>query len=303
VIVLQGPRQRLDGVVLSPDGRYAACGGGTESFLVLWDVADGRQIQLNPMMGYYFRNSFTFSGDGRFLVASYPSIVRVYDASTGRVTGEASTKGKIIWALRSHPDGRLLSSASQHVHPQWQKLSTDDNLFWFDSDLQLFSTNGFRTGDRITHALAFAADGNTLVTRGSEGLSAWDVQNAEHLGHWPIEDHDRTSLTVSPNGRFAAFPHRSRLHVVDLSGQDGGTVISHAPRKRFQGAAFTPDGRHLAVVGGADTVRFWDTATWQERQAFDWGVGELRGVAFTADGLRGVAVSAKGHVVIWDQDF
>jgi WD40 repeat protein len=296
VIVLQGPRERLDGVVLSPDGRLAACAGGSEGQLLLWDITAGRRLELNPPAVPIYRTAYAFSPDGRWLATGLGHLLRIYDSTTGRLSAELHLADEVVPALRWHPAGRLLASV-----PAWGPAA-GDNLRWFDSTARMMPQKGFRTADQAVYGLAFARDGRTLVTRGTDGLNRWDVRRRRHLGHWPLADRDSSSLAASPDDRFAAVPQRSQLHVVDLTGQGGGMTVRHAPRKRFQGAAFTPDGRHLAAVGGSDAVRFWDTATWRERQSYNWGVGELRGVAFTADGLRGVAVSATGALVIWDTD-
>ena len=51
------------------------------------------------------------------------------------------------------------------------------------------------------------------------------------------------------------------------------------------------------------TVKFYDTETWQMTQAFDWGIGRLRSVAFSPDGMLAAAGGDKGKVVVWDVDF
>jgi hypothetical protein len=49
-------------------------------------------------------------------------------------------------------------------------------------------------------------------------------------------------------------------------------------------------------------VKLYDTATWKLARAFDWGVGRLRSVAFSPDGMLGAAGGVKGEVVVRDVD-
>jgi WD40 repeat protein len=299
VLVLEGPRQRLDDVVLSQDGRFAACAGGNEidNGLLLWDIVAGRRIALNPFVLSPSRNSYAFSNDGRLFTANTLQGIVAFDPTSGRLTTQGEAQQNSVRAITIHPDRNMLIGYLRG------RLPTPDNLRWFDAAGRSLNQNGFRTDDLIVHSLAFARDGSALVTRGTNGLNLFEVASRELLRHWPIGDRVGTSLALSPDGRFAAFPQRYQLHVVDLTGGDGGTAIPHSGRKWFQAAAFTADGRYLAIVDGTSTVRFLESPAWKERHAYDWHVGELRGIAFTADGLRGVAVSAKGHLVIWDQDF
>jgi hypothetical protein len=49
-------------------------------------------------------------------------------------------------------------------------------------------------------------------------------------------------------------------------------------------------------------VDFWDAATGQRRESFDWGVGKLNDIAFDPAGDRAAVCSNSGQVVVWDVD-
>jgi WD40 repeat protein len=80
-------------------------------------------------------------------------------------------------------------------------------------------------------------------------------------------------------------------------------AIKNDSRKHFTGAAFHPGGRFLAATSNDHTVKFYDTATWNRAGGFDWEVGRLRSVAFSADGTLAAAGTDKGQIVLWDVDF
>ena len=60
--------------------------------------------------------------------------------------------------------------------------------------------------------------------------------------------------------------------------------------------------RLLATAGNDGVIRFWDTNTWHERVAFDWGLGAMWDVTFSADGLTAACCGMSGKVVVWDVD-
>jgi WD40 repeat protein len=79
-------------------------------------------------------------------------------------------------------------------------------------------------------------------------------------------------------------------------------TIKNDSKKDFTGAAFHPGGRVLAATSNDKTVKFSDTTTWQQVGGFDWKVGRLRSIAFSADGSLAAAGGDKGQIVVWDVD-
>src|SRR5262249_13748768 len=54
--------------------------------------------------------------------------------------------------------------------------------------------------------------------------------------------------------------------------------------------AFAPDGRTLATASYDNTIKLWDTATWEQRGILKGHQSSIRSVAFSPDG--GTVVSA-----------
>lgn len=92
-----------------------------------------------------------------------------------------------------------------------------------------------------------------------------------------------------------------RLRIWDLEG-NRELALHKRGTKHFQGLAFTADGRYLASVSNDETVRLWETCTWQEHRTYTWQIGRLLNVALAPDGCRAAAGSDQGQVVIWDVD-
>jgi WD40 repeat protein len=109
-----------------------------------------------------------------------------------------------------------------------------------------------------------------------------------------------TALAFSPDSRVLATVSGVEISVRDMSSRDVlGTLQGEL---KFKAAAFDPTGRLLATAGNDGAVRFWDTDTWTERVAFDWGFGPMWDVTFSADGLTAACCGMEGRIVVWDVD-
>ena len=79
-------------------------------------------------------------------------------------------------------------------------------------------------------------------------------------------------------------------------------TLSADRRQHFTGLAFHPSGRFLAATSNDNTVKLYDTTTWEMAHAFDWQIGRLRSVAISPDGTLAAAGGDKGKIVVWDFD-
>lgn len=79
-------------------------------------------------------------------------------------------------------------------------------------------------------------------------------------------------------------------------------VMENDSRRNFTGIAFHPSGRYLAATSNDETVKVFDTATWEVAHTFTWKIGKMKSVAFSPDGALAAAGSDKGQVVVWDVD-
>jgi hypothetical protein len=110
--------------------------------------------------------------------------------------------------------------------------------------------------------LAFSPDGEHLLARSGMGIAIW------------------------PTGELSCIPQK----------------IINDNRHHFTGMAFDPSGRYFAATSNDETVKLYDTATWQLAKTYTWQVGRLRSVAFSPDGTRAAVGSDTGKVVVWDVD-
>jgi WD40 repeat protein len=144
-------------------------------------------------------------------------------------------------------------------------------------------------------ALAWRVDGKALLSGGRDGqLKHWDLQRGSEIkDHFhssnllPSREAGRTirALALAPDGRTAAVARQAdpqsstaegpRVELWDAQTGNLRTVL----RDVAGPLAFSPDGRTLAVGG-----QLWDADTGTPRSALRQSSGEVRAVAFTADG-------------------
>ncbi len=126
--------------------------------------------------------------------------------------------------------------------------------------------------DAAVHALAFSPDGNTLAVAGSTQIVLLDLRT----GGKPRWLKDRTSaisgLLFSPDGRWlAALESREGVRIWQTATGKEWAYWKTPARKLFQ-AAFSGDGRILAVLTSGDTeaekceIRFWEVGSGLEEK-------------------------------------
>ncbi|MBN9119664.1 MAG: WD40 repeat domain-containing protein, partial [Planctomycetes bacterium] len=108
-------------------------------------------------------------------------------------------------------------------------------------------------------------------------------------------------VSFSHDSSTCVFGWEGEFHVLDTStGTRSGDV--RRVEARFRDAAFTGSGHLFATVEETGRLKLWDPKAWQVVREYDWGVGPLTSLAFTADGSAGVCGTAAGQLVQFDVD-
>jgi len=145
---LSGHEKAIYAVRFSPDSNVLASGGEN---IRLWSLPTGQAITI--LYGHRgIVRSVDFSADGHWLAsAGFGGVIKLWDMGSGNslnLTGAPDT----VFSVRFSPDSRWLAAAgSNHLVSLW---SVDNGNFY--ADLKGHT-------DTVT-CLAFAADGNTLVS-------------------------------------------------------------------------------------------------------------------------------------------
>jgi WD40 repeat protein len=271
-------------VVWSPDGSRIA--GAVEDGLIIWDADSGyrsRHLQFPEFQCTGREVAWSPSGDRLVAVGNKlmenvgedcvsPRVWSADSASWSLVfTGHEGQANSVDWS----PDGAtILSAGADGTARIWDANTGDERL--------TLSGHAGSVNDG-----AWSPEGGRIVTAAADGTAkVWDVAAA--LGTTATEAPDTDAETGT------------ELHAATLSGHTGA----------LNGAAWSPDGDHIATAGADGSVQVWllpglsgapgDTARGEIVFTLAGHSKEVRGVAWSPDGERIATSSADGTVRIWD---
>lgn len=167
-----------------------------------------------------------------------------------------------------------------------------------------------RTPDGATHGLyqargmfttsaAFSPDGRlAAMSSGTKVVAVWDVTQRREV-HQFVHAGRVNAVAFTSNDRLVVAAGRS---VCMWKGVDGNAVKKfRAFRKFVDAVAVSPDLRFFAAGDRNGLVRVWDSASGHEIREYEWGVGQVKELAFSPDGAT-AAVAGISTVAVWDLD-
>ncbi|MGC9504675.1 hypothetical protein [Baaleninema sp.] len=296
--------------------RVGAVGWG-DSLLELWEdllkykydlLAGGAIVMLAMAGGIYISNRQTpgeVSDSGTMVLDTTASEARLAKPSAtakprlSAPTERLYTHRDRIEALAVSPDGARFASSSQ-----------DGSIVIWSAATRLpvrsrrLSAVLQRPEDRV-RALAFGADGTTLVSATARELQVWDVET--------FELREAIPLSVTPTA-IAISDRRTEVLPIDRVVRVGGgseweTGVWNVSRggelplwSRGDRSVvgMSADGKSIATVG--ESIEIWDIEEGQKQQTLDAKLTETAAIAFDPNG-QFVAVSVPqddGEIQLWD---
>jgi WD40 repeat protein/serine/threonine protein kinase len=157
-------------------------------------------------------------------------------------------------------------------------------------------------GWRVT----FSPDGALLAVASNERtVLLLDATNGQQLAP-PLSGFSSqalSSLVFSPDGELLACAAGGGggggLRVWEVKTRQERPAVEY-PGLWIGGVAFSPDGKTLAISGGAHVILLWDRATWQVAGRLQGHLNEAWPVAFSPDGKYLASGGKDKTVRIWD---
>ncbi|MFE3034071.1 helix-turn-helix domain-containing protein [Streptomyces canus] len=171
---------------------------------------------------------------------------------------------------------------AQHLAQSRQLAAESGALMHSDPDLaSLLAVHAYRTSPTREAAAALYAAAELPLRKRLVG------------GTEPVD-----SIALSPDGHTVADQTRDgKVRVWDVPGGRLRHTFT-GPAESGQVAAFSPDGRTLAVASGG-VIRRWDPVTGKYLGTLTVPGGSIRGIAFSPDS-RSVAAASTTTVRVWD---
>ncbi|MFH0900605.1 MAG: WD40 repeat domain-containing protein, partial [Pseudomonadota bacterium] len=284
--VLDGHRDLVVAVAFAAGGQ-ALASGSTDQSVRLWDLASGTGVVIGRHQDIV--TGVEFSPDDRRLASSSrDGTVKVWRPwGTSDNDTEHGHSGAILTLATSSDGATIASGGKDRTVRTWDTRS----------GRQLMVLEGHR--GEVT-GVSFAPNGGTLASASFDrGVRIWSTSNGN--GEELAPRHDGNVLDVASTGDGKDFVSADAKGVVRFwntqtlspNGMVSGPVVSNS-------IAVSPDGKWIAGSAEKDSVFVWARTTLRLEMKLDGHAGEVRGVAFTADGNTLVSGGADGTVWRWD---
>ena len=280
---VSGFRNGPASAVLSPDGTFAATGGGQNYPDVQFSsVSDGTIFQtLNqlvtelPSAAISSDSTVVAVGESAsFVIGTRQFLIHLFNAADGSPAGLLEGHTGVVASLAADPaDPNLLASASGDRSVRIWDLQTQQTVR---------SLLGHSSG---VNCVAYSPDGRLIASGSSDqSIKLWDADTGDELNTLTGHTHFVKAVSFSPDGSILAsgsLDNSLKLWSVD-TGEEINTLLGHSGG--INAVAFSPDGTVLAS-GSTDTqVKFWNPATGEEIRTLAGHTGPIRAIGFSQNG-------------------
>lgn len=195
-----------------------------------------------------------------------------------------------LWSVGSWEHVRTFEGHAHSVHtmaltPDEKTLVTGSSdktvKLWSFPDGQEIQT--LQDRKQVVSAVQISADGEWLVAVSYGGRAMiWSLSGEPVVGI-KASKKNLSSVDFSPDKKIlATCGLGDEIYLWHLpSGERAGELTGH--KTAVMNVRFVQNGRYLMSLGYEQTIRFWDTETWQETRMLRPEVPSARGIVFSHD--------------------
>ncbi len=285
---------------------------------------------------FRYVRTLAFSADGKSLVSGGGKGIRVWDAAEGKLRRRfdvssdwtlsmALTKKGILVASANYEKGIVTLQTVDYTSGKVRRRldlperATGANLtlsrdgkwlaYGHDKHVLLIETTSGREVKRFPAGrdIAFAPDNKTLaICDFSDTVRIHDTSSGECTLRLKHEGDQVAHIAISPDGHsLATIPWNEKQQPGEFSIWD---LRTGKERHRFKGArnyvlvaAFSPDGKHVAVGCQYPDLLLFDLETGKEVRRYPTDAF-FASIAFSPDGKKLVAASGEGTIRMWETE-
>lgn len=244
----------VDGVAISPDGKYIASFDRIAGFVYVWHMK-AQHLLWKAKSAVRSVTMVTFSPDSqRLYVASrtgsismtgtnpwvgWDERVRVWDTNSGQQIDMFETEFKGLQNITISPDGKKALLLYTDGEIMWDIENKRIHRMWTD-----FIAAGWPYTDNSDVVLS--PDGKTVIAISSHFIKSWDVASQQMQLLVSAEDYKFNTVTISPDSQKFAVGKEPFVEIRDIQTGKVETQFPHyvqLPEK----ITFSSSGKWLAV--------------------------------------------------------
>ncbi len=297
-------------IAYSPDDKRIAT-ATMDGLVNVWDAMSGRALlswAASPTI-----RSFAFDRPlgTRLITGHNDGTIKVWDISSALTQGAGSATVPLlftlvghassIWGVEASPDGKQLVSAS------------------YDSTARIWDITDNGTSEWLTIAdgaccnAIYSPDGKRLIGAsrintslyGTNRMNVWDATTGQISRTLDTGQMCGTDISRDQKRIVAVTCGTVSEHTAQVWDLDTGNLLFGAHTANIDdlttvgyGAAFHPDGMHIATATGKGNITIWDMNSGKEVMTLSGHTGNVNILAYSPDGTR--LVSSAETVKIWD---
>ena len=156
-----------------------------------------------------------------------------------------------------------------------------------------------RLGKGKITEIQYSSDGAMLVVATGIGIWLYDTTTYQEVGLLTAHTSAVECLAFSPDGNILASADDEGTILLWHKSTGSQKVLTRWTRW-ISKLVFSPDGKTIAS-GRLDTIRFWDTITGEQKDAFTGLPANIVALSFSPDGKTMVSVTGDGEICILDR--